>query len=217
MVRLFTPYRMERQYKLLGALTIEEDGRSAPVMKSNKGCALLAALIIRGKPLGRETLADRFGSLGDNRPIFNSPAHFGIQSAQVGAGASSQSQAAILSSTPDTSVDLAFLRQALEAEDVTQLNEGLALYEGDLLDSFYLNDAPRFDEWLLLERENLRRKVIGTYRRLCIFYADQKAWSQGIDVAQRWLALDEFDEEALRFLMQLLAASEPDWRCSTAV
>ena len=91
-------------------------------------------------------------------------------------------------------------------EDLNQLYEGLRLYEGDLLDGFYLNDAPRFDEWLLLERENLRRRVVTAYRRLCESYAAQKMWYQGIDFAQRWLALDEFDEEALRFLMQLLAA-----------
>ncbi len=198
---------MRRRYKLLGALAIEEDGRAAPVMKSNKGCALLAALIIYDKPLGREALADLLWesettaqSLTRLR-ILVSRVHKWAPELQVGRKQLS------FQATPDASVDLVFLRQALEAEDVTQLNEGLQLYEGDLLDGFYLNDVPRFDEWLLLERENLRHRVIGAYHRLCTAYADQEAWSKGIDAAQRWLALDEFDEEALRFLMQLLAAS----------
>ena len=36
---------MTRQFKLLGNLHIEEDGRSSPLLNSSKGAALLAYLI----------------------------------------------------------------------------------------------------------------------------------------------------------------------------
>ena len=198
---------MRRRYKLLGALAIEEDGRVAPVMRSKKGCALLAALIICGKPLNREILADL---LWESETTTQSLTRLRILVSRVrkwAPGLQVGRKQLSFQARPDTSVDLTILSRALNSEDLNQLYEGLRLYEGDLLDGFYLNDAPRFDEWLLLERENLRRRVVTAYRRLCESYAAQKMWYQGIDFAQRWLALDEFDEEALRFLMQLLAAS----------
>jgi DNA-binding SARP family transcriptional activator/Flp pilus assembly protein TadD len=198
---------MRRRYQLLGALTIEEDGRVAPEMQSNKGCALLAALIIRGKPQSRETLADLLWesettaqSLTRLRNLV-SRVHKWIPELLVNRKQLS------FQATPDTSIDLTALNRVLNSKDATQLNEGLQLYKGDLLDGFYLEDSPRFNEWLLLERENLRRRVINAYRRLCKSFAEQQAWPKGIEAAQRWLALDEFDEEALRFLMELLAAS----------
>jgi DNA-binding SARP family transcriptional activator len=198
---------MGRRYQLLGGLTIEEDGHTAPVVRSNKGCALLAALIVRGKPQRRETLADLLWesettaqSLTRLRNLV-SRVHKWVPELLV-----SRKQLSF-QATPDTDVDFAILYRALNSKDVTHLSEDLRLYKGDLLDGFYLEDAPRFNEWLLLERENLRRRVINAYRRLCIFYAEQQAWPKGIEAAQRWLALDEFDEEALRLLMQLLAAS----------
>jgi DNA-binding SARP family transcriptional activator/tetratricopeptide (TPR) repeat protein len=198
---------MRRRYKLLGALTIEEDGQTVAVVRSKKGCALLATLIVRGQPQDREALADLLWesettaqSLTRLR-ILVSRVHKWVPELQVGRKQLS------FQATPETSIDLTALNRALNSEDVNQLNEGLRLYKGDLLDGFYLGDAPRFDEWLLLERENLRRRVMDAYRRLCTSYAEEQAWPKGIDAAQRWLALDEFDEEALRFLMQLLAAS----------
>ncbi|MCP4417388.1 MAG: hypothetical protein GY805_12255, partial [Chloroflexi bacterium] len=104
------------------------------------------------------------------------------------------------------STDLQTVINALASDNPQNINEALRLYEGDLLSGFYLNDAPRFNEWLLLEREQLRQRVITAYRQLCSVYVKQSDWSQGIDVAQRWLQLDPFDEEALRELMQMLAA-----------
>jgi DNA-binding SARP family transcriptional activator/tetratricopeptide (TPR) repeat protein len=198
---------MRRRYQFLGALTIEEDGQAAPVMRSDKGRALLAALIIRGKPQSRETLADLLWesettaqSLTRLR-ILVSRVHKWVPELLV-----SRKQLSFQAS-PDTSIDLTALNRVLNSKDVTQLNEGLRLYKGDLLDGFYLEDSTRFNEWLLLERENLRRRVIDAYRRLCTSFAEQQIWLKGIDAAQRWLALDEFDEEALRFLMQVLTAS----------
>ena len=78
------------------------------------------------------------------------------------------------------------------------LDEALRLYEGELLQGFYLEDAPRFDEWLMLEQENLRQEVVGAYRRVCAAYVEAEAWLKGVDAARRWLLLDELDEEALR-------------------
>ncbi|MEZ4645098.1 MAG: FxSxx-COOH system tetratricopeptide repeat protein [Chloroflexota bacterium] len=77
----------------------------------------------------------------------------------------------------------------------------------DLLASFYLFDAPRFNEWLAVAREKLRIEVIAAHRELCLLYTERQAWSDGIKIARHWIAIDDLDEEAYRWLMQLLAAN----------
>ena len=50
---------MVMRIKLLGVLQIEKEaGEISEVMKSNKGCALLAYLLITNAPQPREVLAD---------------------------------------------------------------------------------------------------------------------------------------------------------------
>jgi DNA-binding SARP family transcriptional activator len=83
----------------------------------------------------------------------------------------------------------------------------LQLYQGDLLEGVYLPDAPRFNEWLMLEREQLRQRITTAYEQLCTAYAQQENWAKGVAAAQRWLSLDDLDETALRYLLQFLAAS----------
>ena len=43
-------------------------------------------------------------------------------------------------------------------EDMASLSDAVALYQGDFLDGFYVPDAPLFDDWLLIERQHLRRR-----------------------------------------------------------
>ena len=165
---------MGRRYKLLGSLRIEEDGHPAAVMRSPKGCALLAALIVHGKPLSREALADL---LWESETTTQSLTRLRILVSRVRRWAPELQvgrKEIAFQARADTSIDLDRLREALRSENQIELNEGLALYEGDLLEGFYLEDAPRFDEWLLLEREYIRHKVIGAYRSLCRTYANQQ-------------------------------------------
>ena len=103
--------------------------------------------------------------------------------------------------------DFLTLSNTLASGSTAEIDKALQLYEGELLHGFYLEDAPRFNEWLHLEREQLRQRVTAAYRQVCFAYTEQEAWPQGIAAAQRWLALDEFDEEAVRYLLQFLATS----------
>jgi len=202
---------MKRSYNLLGAIAIEEDGRASTLMKSDKGCALIAALIIHDRPLRREYLADLFWdsvnttqSLTRLRVLLSRARQY---APELQGGRKELSFEATPDTTPDTTVDLLLLRQALATEEVTDLDEGLRLYKGDLLAGFYLEEAPRFNEWLLIEQEKLRQQVVSAYRQVCTAYIEQGAWLKGIDAARRWLLLDELDEETLRYYLQFLAAS----------
>lgn len=196
---------MSLRITLLGLLRIEDErGAPSQIMNWSKGCALLAYLVVSGRPQGREALADLlWDASSTSRSLQNLRKLLSRMRRWAPELAISRKQVAY----PPASSDLHALTAALASNEIAVLDEGLRLYKGALLDGFHVGDAPRFNEWLLLEREHLRRRVTTAYRRVCIAYARQEAWPRGIDAAQRWLRLDVLDEQALRHLLKLLAAS----------
>ncbi|MCA9980914.1 MAG: bacterial transcriptional activator domain-containing protein, partial [Anaerolineales bacterium] len=109
--------------------------------------------------------------------------------------------------TPQTELDLHQLRIGLSATDPIEAARAFQLYRGDLLDGFHLSGAPRFNEWLTVERERLRRQVLGISHHLCQQLFDQQAWQTGIALATQCLKLDNLNEEAHQWLMRFLAGS----------
>jgi WD40 repeat protein/DNA-binding SARP family transcriptional activator/type II secretory pathway predicted ATPase ExeA len=196
---------MARVYRLLGTLEIEENGRPAALMKSPTGCALVAYLIIEGRPKSREMIADLLWdanstaqALRNLRSLLNRIRKWAPELSITRKMLSFQPGSHI-------SVDLITLREVLDSSDVERLDGALRLCRGDLLAGLYLENAPRFEEWLLLAQERLRIQVLAAHQRLCKIYNDQGKLAQAIDVARRWLDIDPLDEAALRRLMTLLA------------
>ncbi|MEM7111341.1 MAG: FxSxx-COOH system tetratricopeptide repeat protein [Chloroflexota bacterium] len=199
---------MTRSFHLLGRLQIEEDGQALGIMKSDKGCALLAYLIVTKQSQPREKVADIIGdasstqkSLQNLRYLLSSTIRKWVPEVKI--------ERKVLTFVPheQTSVDFYDLQVALANDNVEQLDKALKRYRGDLLADFYLVDAPRFNEWLQVSREQLRRRVYDAFQNLCQTYAELQAWAKGVSLAQHWLSLDELDEDALFWLMRFLAAN----------
>jgi tetratricopeptide (TPR) repeat protein len=198
---------MPRQFTLLGTLNVEEDGRVAEVMRSPKTCGLLAYLIITNQAHSREEIADL---LWDSETTAQS-----LTRLRVLLGRTKKSAPELLVTrrtiafevAEDTAVDYQMLMEGLQSTESTVIDKALQLYNDELLSGFYLPDAPRFNDWLLMERERLRFEVQSAYQRLCATYEDAEAWEMGSAAAQRWLALEPLNETALRHLMQNLARS----------
>ncbi|MCI0475685.1 MAG: tetratricopeptide repeat protein [Anaerolineales bacterium] len=89
----------------------------------------------------------------------------------------------------------------------TLLREAMELYRGDLLEGFYVDDAPAFEEWLLVERERLRALAVEALHRLVTYYIGWGEYADGLDYARRLLAMEPWREEAHRQMMRLLALS----------
>lgn len=85
--------------------------------------------------------------------------------------------------------------------------QAVELYHGDLLDGFYVSDAPAFEEWLLAEREHLRQLLILALQRLVQQSTIETEFATGLAYAHRLTALNPWDEEAHRCTMRLLALS----------
>ncbi|MCA9997571.1 MAG: hypothetical protein KDE56_17550, partial [Anaerolineales bacterium] len=199
---------MGLRIKLLGDLHIEyETGEISEVMKSNKGCALLAYLLVTNAPQSREVLADLLWDANSTTQSLQSLRTLLSRLRQALPELEVSRKQVRFRLETAVSLDYLELTAGLHSNDPNQIAAVLPLYQGDLLAGFYVENAPIFNEWLLLTREKLRQQATSAFRQLCLLYQKQSDWVKGVVLAQRWLALDELDEEALRHLLQLLATS----------
>ncbi|MBW7883683.1 MAG: tetratricopeptide repeat protein, partial [Caldilineaceae bacterium] len=197
---------MPRQVHLLGPPSISDDGQPSDLLCNTKGCALLAYLIVRGRSETREHLADLFW---DSPDTASSRRNLRVLLTRVRPhlpGLDSTRNSVQYIPQPDEVIDYLALSDNLTAGGSrTSLGE-LRLYRGELLEGFELDDAPRYMEWLTLQRERLRRAVQDAHRGLCQTLADKELWAAGAEAAAHWLTIDELNEEALRWQIQFLAA-----------
>ncbi len=86
------------------------------------------------------------------------------------------------------------------------LEKATALYRGDLLDGFQLNED-RFDQWVLAERDRLHRMALRAHAQLL----DQQSKRGDVDAAivtgQRSIGIDPLQEPVHRALMRLYMQS----------
>jgi TolB-like protein/DNA-binding SARP family transcriptional activator len=83
--------------------------------------------------------------------------------------------------------------------------QAIALYKGDLLEGFSLNEEP-FEEWVRSERERLRAMAVAALEMLVSHYFDAQDFARCIPAATRLLALDPLRENIHRALMRAYAA-----------
>lgn len=86
----------------------------------------------------------------------------------------------------------------------TQLENALALYQGEFLDGFYVDDAPAFEEWVFLQREELRDLALRGFTLLTEYYLATNNFAAGLAITQRLLALEPWYEIAHYQRMLLL-------------
>ena len=88
---------------------------------------------------------------------------------------------------------------------VELLTHAVELYQGDFLNGFSVLNAPLFEEWVLLQRNRLRERVIAALQTLASVYRHRANYPQAIDTIRHLLAIEPWREEAHRQLMELLA------------
>lgn len=193
--------------RVLGTAQFILNQQQSNLLKSSKGVALVSYLIVTGAPQSREGVADllveaksTIHALKNLRSLLNRIRRF-VPELEI------SRKTHTFVPTPHTEVDLYQLRIGLSANDPIEAAKAFQLYQGDLLEGFYLNDAPRFNEWLTIERERLRQQVLTVNYHLCQKLFDQQAWQAGIELATQRLKLDSLDEEAYQWLMRFLASS----------
>ncbi len=91
---------------------------------------------------------------------------------------------------------------------VARLERACALYRGELLAQFFLDDSPAFEEWLLVQREQFQRLAIAALSAVTAFYEAQGSarHTETLRYARRQVELEAWREEPYRVLMRTYAA-----------
>src|SRR5690606_35699033 len=85
------------------------------------------------------------------------------------------------------------------------LEEAVALYRGDFLADFYLDDSNEYEEWSHAQREHFRRQAHDALSTLATMSLRRQEYAAAQAHAERQLEFDNLREGAYRQLMEILA------------
>ncbi|MCB0060838.1 MAG: NACHT domain-containing protein, partial [Caldilineaceae bacterium] len=205
--------------QFLGQFHVRVDERPIHDFHSEKARALLAYLALEPQEHARSQLATLFWpEIGDQYARTNlRNTLYRLRQTLDGAlpGAADQliavTRQAVRFNADSATVDaLRFQASLAEAQqaptpDPDRLAEALELYHGELLPGFGVDDAPTFEEWLLLRRELLHQQAILAFHMVTTAYETTGQYAQALRMVGRQLTLDPYREESHRQSMRLLA------------
>ena len=209
----------ELQLALLGNPEIRLAGRPLMEFGTNKAQALLCYLVLTGRPHLRPALA---GLLWGELPEVN--AHNNLRKALsnlrrlVGPHLHITRQAVAFDGDLPYWLDVGAFEALAQGASSTpsssqfgieDLQQAIELYRGDLLEGFYVRQAPAFEEWQRAQRARLRELAVQALHCAIAHHTHrgEAGHAAGIDYATRLLALEPWREGAHRHLMLLLAQS----------
>jgi len=199
--------------ELLGDLQIRGAGGALATISAKKGQALLAFLAVKpsqrvsrekiaallwsstGPDQARQSLRQTLSMLrkelaaivGEARALLDENDLLGVDETLVSCDAAEFESLAASGSEP-------------------ALTGAAALYRGDLLDGFYLNEE-RFDQWVIAERDRLHRMALRIHAQLVEMQTRRGALDEAIGTAQKSLRIDPLQEPVHRTLMRLYLQS----------
>jgi DNA-binding SARP family transcriptional activator len=223
------------EIELLGGLTIRRGGAPVTGFASRKAGALLAYLACTGRPHPREVLATMFWdersqaqAMANLRVVLSSLHHL------LGLYITITQQTVAFNRESPHWLDVEAFHQGvrealrqrvhetsgprgnwlayeptvpLTAERAALLAGAVRLYQGDFLAGFHVRDAPDFEEWVVMEREWLRRVVTQALGDLVAWHLKRGDYPTTIAHATHLLRIDPLSEETHRQLMSALARS----------
>ena len=190
----------------LGPPHIERDGQLLAT-DTRKAIALLAYLDLTAERQTRDTLAAFLWPDFDNQRAKAALRRtLSVLKAAVGGQALNITRETIGLEIANAWSDVRHFRALLAQDsDITQLETAVELYRDDFLTGFSLRDSVPFDDWQLMQAQNLRREMETALEKLLKHTVARHAYAEALPMAQRWLTLDPLREEAHRFQMQLYA------------
>ena len=206
---------------LFGAPRIERAGQPV-ALDTRKAIALLAYLALTEKPHRRDTLAALLWPEYDQEHARSTLRRTlsALNKALDGACLVADRETIAFQPPADVLLDAREFQRLIAAcqthghpeRDVCAacldlLADATRLYQDDFMAGFSLRDSPAFDDWQLLQREELRRQLARSLERLTRGHIASGEYDRAIEYATRWLALDRLHEPAHRFLMRLYAWS----------
>jgi DNA-binding SARP family transcriptional activator/predicted ATPase len=190
------------------------------VIERRKTLALIAYLAVTEKPSTRGVLTEL---LWPEAPAGRASAYLRnalwlIKQTPVSPWLETPGDRVRLRHDPDCRVDVIAFRRCIRAgrgpmpEDVSrpwagaaELEQAAALYRGDFMTGFLIDESAGFEDWQLRQEDALRRDLAEALARLVAYHEARRNTPAALEHAQRWLALDPLDENAQGRLMLLYA------------
>ena len=192
---------------LLGGFQARLEPGSAIALPTRKSQALLAYLAL---PPGRAHPRDKLAALlwggirEESSRASLRQALFAIRKALSDTAAVQQHGDALALEPGAVEVDAATFERLVHEGTPATLERAAALYQGDLLSGFVVDEAP-FEEWLLGERERLRELALEALAKLLAHQRKAGASEATVQTALKLLTLDPLQEPVHRTLMRLYA------------
>ena len=188
---------------LLGPPHVERDGRPV-TFDTRKAVALLAYLALSDRPRPRDVLAELLWPDGDvehargalRRTLSTLRSAIGPDRVEATRDHVS------LRTGPGLVVDVHQFRAAVAADD---LAAAATVYRGELLEGFFVGDAPAFEDWHQMEADALRRELGTVLTRLAADRELDGDLAGALQIVRRWLGVDELHEPAQQALIRLSA------------
>lgn len=204
---------------LFGSPALEHAGSPLPISR-RKARALLAYLAVTRQTFSREALAALFWPESDPRHGLADLSRILSTLRSLSGPDSLVSDRDHVALNPDFDlwVDVIEFRRhlqacsraadpVLDADCLAQVEAAASLYQADFMAGFTLPGCPAFDEWQLLQAEDLRRDLSRALDRLSHTWEARSNPVRAAAFARRWVGLDPLHEPAQRRLMALYAKS----------
>ena len=207
------------ELNLFGKPEVIHNGKAVTAYESTKVQALLYYLAVTGRAHSREMLATLlWGDLPESTAKRNLTKALTNLRQLIEPFLSVDRHTVALNSASPVVLDVAIFQAAIESSvqldpknpvrDLAPLRTAVNLYHGEFLEGFYVKNALEFEEWALGQREYFRQLMVQGLQRL----TEQSARLENdpavtLEHAQRWLALEPWQEAAHRQMMLLLIRS----------
>ena len=193
------------ELRLLGPLSLAIDGRKVHQLP-RKADALLALLALQpGRPIARETVADfLWTDRGPKQARHSLRQTLLVLRRSVGEDLILAEGNSLIIPPGTLAVDAIELEARATSADRDVLAETAALYRGELLENRG-PVAPRFDDWLAVERSRFAALAATILRRLAAVRGAAGEFETAIAAAMRLVTIDNLREDSHRLLIELLA------------
>ena len=211
--------------QLLGDIQITIDGREIGRFPSRASEAVLAYVAMHERPVAREHLISLLWEYSDPKQA-GANLRSALSSLRKAVGnhlVVTRYQVSLnLDNVYIDAIDFATQMRLAASLEIAEVEEALAAYRGDFLTGFHIRDGREFEEWALIQRERLQQLAVVGLRRIVQAKLQTAEYQAGIELAERWLSIDPYSEEAYRQLMwlymrngQRVAALRTYQRCET--
>lgn len=152
-----------------------------------------------------ELTGDRVGLSGDTEvdvARFNAWGNLPLQAASAAMGGEVTKISRSVIAPADATGEQATDGQAIDLIDA--LTGALAVYRGELLEGFSLPGEQAYEDWLLLERERLRRSAVRGWSALAAAHEDAGDFRAALEALEHALSFNPLQEDIQRECIRLM-------------